>query len=197
MMKLYSVHTKCCSSELRIFYHISTEGVQPNISRHIAILMCYSLSKTTWDMGRTYLIWISCFCLSLNNDMHSHLKYNSPFLFMPSALNEVQLQWRHNEHGSVSNHRRIGCLFKLLFSCRPKKISKLRATGLCVRNPPVTVGFPSQRASNAENVSIWWSVHYIQWQEHGNEPTFTGIQVTTRSGNLQEIYVWNSQEHTE
>ena len=28
--------------------------------------------------------------------------------------------------------------------------------GLCVGNSPVTGEFPAQRASNAENVSIWW-----------------------------------------
>ena len=39
---------------------------------------------------------------------------------------------------------------------RSKKISNLRVTGLCEGNSPVTGGFPSQRVSNAENVSIWW-----------------------------------------
>ena len=29
----------------------------------------------------------------------------------------------------------------------------------CEGNPPVTGGFPSQRTSNAENVSIWWRLH--------------------------------------
>ena len=29
------------------------------------------------------------------------------------------------------------------------------------RNPPVTGGFPSQRASNAKSVSIWWHHHGI------------------------------------
>ena len=40
-----------------------------------------------------------------------------------------------------------------------KKTSKLRVTGLSEGNPPVTGGIPSQRASNAENVSIWWRHH--------------------------------------
>ena len=49
-----------------------------------------------------------------------------------------------------------------------RKISKLRVTGLCEvippeplceGNPPVAGGFPSQRASNAENVSFWWRHH--------------------------------------
>ena len=33
--------------------------------------------------------------------------------------------------------------------------SKLRVTGLCVGNSPVTGEFPAQMASNAENNSIW------------------------------------------
>ena len=35
---------------------------------------------------------------------------------------------------------------------------------LCERNPPVTCGFPSQRASNMENVSIWSRHHVKQLQ---------------------------------
>ena len=39
-----------------------------------------------------------------------------------------------------------------------KENTKLRVTGLCEGNPPVASGFPSQRASNKENVSIL--LHY-------------------------------------
>ena len=42
---------------------------------------------------------------------------------------------------------------------RSKKRSKFRVTGLCEGNPLVTGEFPSQRASNAENVPIWWRHH--------------------------------------
>ena len=42
---------------------------------------------------------------------------------------------------------------------KSKKASKLRVTGLCVGNSPETGEFPAQRASNAENVSIWWRHH--------------------------------------
>ena len=43
------------------------------------------------------------------------------------------------------------------------KTSKLRVTGLCEGNLPVTGEFPAQKDSNAENVYIWWRhhVHYI------------------------------------
>ena len=44
-----------------------------------------------------------------------------------------------------------------------KKTSKLRVTGFCVGNSPVTGEFPAQRASNADNVSIWWRHH--EWLE--------------------------------
>ena len=36
-----------------------------------------------------------------------------------------------------------------------RKPSKLRVTGLCAWNSPGTGEFPTQMASNAENVSIW------------------------------------------
>ena len=40
-----------------------------------------------------------------------------------------------------------------------RKTSKLCVTGLSEGNSPVTGEFPSQRASNAENVFIWWCHH--------------------------------------
>ena len=75
---------------------------------------------------------------------------------------EWSLQWRHNEHDSVSNHQPHDCLLNHLFRGRSKKTSKLRVTGLCAGNSPVTGEFPAQRASNAENVSIWWRHHVFE-----------------------------------
>ena len=65
------------------------------------------------------------------------------------------LQWRHNGQDGVSNHQSHHCLLNRLFRCRSKKKSMLHVTGLCVGNSPVTGEFPAQKASNAENVSIW------------------------------------------
>ena len=50
-----------------------------------------------------------------------------------------------------------------LFRRRLKKTSKLHVTGLCEGNPSVTDGFPSQRASNAGKVSIWWRLHDLYY----------------------------------
>ena len=73
--------------------------------------------------------------------------------------NDNALRWRHNERDCVSNHQPHYCLLKRLFGRRSKKTSKLRVTGLCEGNSPETGEFPAQRASNAENVSIWWRHH--------------------------------------
>ena len=73
----------------------------------------------------------------------------------------VPPQWRHNEHDSVSNHQPHDCLPNRLFRRRSMKTSKLRVTGLCVGNSPGTGEFPTQMASNAESVSIWWRHHAI------------------------------------
>ena len=59
----------------------------------------------------------------------------------------------------VLNHQPHDCLLNFLSRHRSKKIAKLRVTGLCAGNSPVTGEFPAQKASNAENVSIWWRHH--------------------------------------
>ena len=50
-------------------------------------------------------------------------------------------------------------VYSTVYPRRGSKTSKLRATGLCEGNSPVTGEFPAQWASNAENVSIWWRHH--------------------------------------
>ena len=69
---------------------------------------------------------------------------------IPNLWEPMHLKWHHHERDGVSNHRRLNCLLNHLGSRRLKKTSKLRVTGLCEGKPPVTGGFPSQRASNAE-----------------------------------------------
>ena len=65
-------------------------------------------------------------------------------------------QWRYDERDGVSNHRRFDCLLNRSFRYRSKKTPHV--TGFCegIHGWPV---FPSQRASNAENVSIRWRHH--------------------------------------
>ena len=68
-------------------------------------------------------------------------------------------QWRHDECDGVLNLQRLDCLLSHLFRRRSKKTSKLRVTGLCEGNSQLTGEFPAQKASNVENVSVWWRHH--------------------------------------
>ena len=69
------------------------------------------------------------------------------------------LRWRQDDRDDVSNHQPHDCWLNRFFRHRSKKTSKLRVTGLCEGNSPVTGEFPTQRTSNAENVSTWWRHH--------------------------------------
>ena len=77
----------------------------------------------------------------------------------------LPLQWRHNEHDGVSNHPPHIHLLNRLFRHRSKKTSKLRVTGLLWGEFSGDRWIPAQRASNAENVSIWWRHHnpFVHW----------------------------------
>ena len=76
-----------------------------------------------------------------------------------SYRRDQSLQWRHNERDVVSNHQPFDCLLNRLFGRKSKETSKVRVTGLCTDISPITGEFPAQRASNTENVSIWWRHH--------------------------------------
>ena len=53
------------------------------------------------------------------------------------------LQWRHNERDGISNNQPHDCLLNRLFKAQIKE----------------NIKFTAPRASNAENVSIWWRHH--------------------------------------
>ena len=80
-------------------------------------------------------------------------------MLMNSFSHDRALQWRHNERGGVSNHKLHDCLLNRLFRHKWKKTSKLCVNSLCEGNSWVTGEFPTQRASNAEDVYIWWRRH--------------------------------------
>ena len=92
---------------------------------------------------------------------NNHYHHNENDALMHTVCASMSLQWRHNERDGVSNHQPHDCLLNRLFRHRSQKTSKLRVTGFCEGNSPVTGEFPAQRASNAEKVSIWWRHHVL------------------------------------
>ena len=95
------------------------------------------------------------------------------YMFLYSIM--ASLEWCHNERDSVSDHQPHVCLLNRLFRRRSKKTPQFRVTGLCVGNSPVTAGeFPTQKASNAENVSISWRHHVRTNTELGDKTNIAG-----------------------
>ena len=110
--------------------------------------MCWRIFNR-FETGKAY------FVKNLTVNLQIKMKVEKPI--SPSTS-----QWRHNGRAGVSNHQTHDCLHDHLFRCRSKKTSKLRVTSLCVGNSPVTGEFPAQKASNAENIFIWWR-HHASW----------------------------------
>ena len=98
--------------------------------------------QTRWTLMpslATYMLSCAVWALRTINNFTSqiHLFWISRFQF--------SLLWRHNERDGVSNYQPHDFLLNCLFRRRSKKTSKLRVTGLCEGNSPLTGEFPSQR----------------------------------------------------
>ena len=103
----------------------------------------------------------------------------------------LSLLWRHNGRDGVSNYQPHYCLRNRLSRRRAKKISKLRVTGICAGNSPVTGEFPAQMANNAENVSIWWRHHVSwRWKSWPRSPAMTMVEVVLLRGHSCS-YKWS------
>ena len=115
----------------------------------------------TWTLLSGHII-IWRFCDILHLIIYIGLYRACYFASIIIAIGFLSLQWRHNERDGVSNYQPHDCLFNRLFRRRSKKTSKLRVTGLFRGAFTGDRWFPTQRASNAENVSIWWRHHVMQ-----------------------------------
>ena len=78
------------------------------------------------------------------------------------------LQWCHNECGGVSNHQRLDFSSQPFVKAQINENLTILRHWLCEGNWPVTSEFPTQRASNAKNVSIWRR-HYKIWTNQSHK----------------------------
>ena len=97
----------------------------------------------------------------------------------------TSIHWRHNGHDGVLNHQSHDCFLNRLLRRRSKKTPKLRVTGLCEGNSSVTGEFSAQRASNAENVSIWRGGHVPQTSSMGPRLD-NSVLVASRHANVMQ-----------
>ena len=152
------------SSEMRIL-------ITPVICVYIWYI-CVSITPSAYIDNSTFSenhLWSTRIMMTSSHNTESISTSSgyirSPNVMIPTVvcwLAQITLQWRHNERDGVSNHQPHDCLLNRLFRCKSKKTPKVSVTGLCVGNSPVTGDFTAQRASIAENVSIWWRHHGIR-----------------------------------
>ena len=114
----------------------------------IPLNVCYSLEETSSNTYSPATIHLSQVSIETKFEI-----WSDSCVEIWRSTNTL-LQWRHNGQRRLKSHA-LGGLFKLT----SKKISKPALLALCEGNPPVTGEFPSQRARNAENVSIEWCHH--------------------------------------
>ena len=102
-------------------------------------------------------------------------KINPVCWSIPSGLfmNMPSDQWRwgltDNHYNDVimsamaSQITSVSIVYLTVSSGADLRKHQFRVTGLCLGNSPVTGKFPAQRASNAENVSIWPCHHEVDF----------------------------------
>ena len=162
------------SKDNREAHHLrALDGTVFNTSQMLAYLV-YNMSRSLDCLysfegyvhvkyGTCVTVWSSCWLqmswLLFGARTSGTIMMTGGLVGIRCAQHSVALQWCHNGCDGISNNQPHHCWLNRLFRHRSKKTSKLRVTGLCVGNSPVTGEFPAQMASNVENVSNWWCHH--------------------------------------
>ena len=164
----------------------------------------YTFYSNLWNLSSD--IWPKPSEMSdMSDDFHEHCQYRKSHCGDKMILRPSYLHNGISYTGKTSLYW-IGaqpheCLPNRLFRRGSKKISKLRVTGLCAGNSLVTSEFPTQRASNAENVSIWWRHHGFWWSDGNQSKRPHSKTATTRTATLSGIttrtatLLWSKRPH--
>ena len=121
------------------------------------LLQWNNINHSVWYLQSThYFVWMRISQITLANLLnnvytkHQHVISNTDFRVLESG----KFVHYSDVIKSVlaSQITRVPFVCSRFFRRRSKKTPKLRVTALCERNPPMTGGFPSERASNAEEM---------------------------------------------
>ena len=139
-------------------------------------LSCQTLSISGgWDSNR----YFSCSYMDIKPFLLCAGKYEKKHGICHDDLSS--LQWRHNEPGGVSNHRRVHSLFNYLFRRRSKKTSKLRVTGICMGNSPIKAAKVSVSFFNLPEVPVCNALQWHHVSVMASQITGTSIVCSTVS----------------
>ena len=120
------------------------------------IIWSNKITRSTWVKKRhasVNFLWLLCDCnvplaiTTRNKQKDVWLLYwqRHTFTYSDTQSATSSLHWRHNGRNGVPNHQLHDCLLNRLFRRRSNNTSKVRVTGLCEGNSPVTGEFPAQR----------------------------------------------------
>ena len=198
MLTLFFVPHPTEQSNMQGSFWKCAQPMRDNITlqHHLSLAGCIqdSFTACTWcglDPEMSFMIFHFRIWIQMRGH---HLTFNTNHTadVSPWPHHLWTKQWLHNERSGISNHRCLDCLLNHLLRRRSKKTSKLPITGLCEGNPPVTGGFPSQMASNAENVSIWWRRHEFAtwWKLQGAHQIVWNLSQTQFSHSAGRQTTW-------
>ena len=127
-----------------------------HIFQHICVMMYRFCNNATTNFNPHMYFSLLSGWRDTCKHLYKFLWRKCYLLLMMINISYRPLLWRHNGCDGVSNHQPRDCLLNHSFMCRSTIKQKLRVTGLCAGDSPVTGEFPAQMASNAENAPIWW-----------------------------------------
>ena len=171
-------HVPQCTILSQKCAHMCTFLLQNDALWDICLMHCGICEMGPFCLGTSMTIFSLLYLrteskMSFLRDYHHWLHWKLSCF----ELSLYSLQWRHNKRDGISNRRRLDCLLNRLFMRKSKKTPKIRYTGLCEGNPPVTGGFPSQRTNNAEKSfrlmtsSCWRNLRCFTGSCHASDKT--------------------------
>ena len=156
-------------------YGISFENVVYEMAVILFSWRWVKWAPENWNMSAHKQCW-ACYIGPLSSSLPTHLKIGHPYMKCTSVWfsNELRLlDWKighqNKNHSDVimgamaSQTTSLTIVYSTVYSGadQEENIKAPRHWPLC-GEVTVTGEFPTQRASNAENVSVWWRHHEFQ-----------------------------------
>ena len=124
--------------------------------------LCILALNHRYGIPTFWFVGVVVFWVTINTAWSNQCQWSDHERWQANQL--TALQWRHKGRDGVSNHQPHYCLLNCLFWLRSKKTSKLRVTGLCEGNSPVT---------------IWWRHHGKPHQNSMKRESFLECTIST------------------
>ena len=138
-----------------------------SIRRRVSVLLYNMQVASRWQFANIFamiLFWKSACNLHAQWYLMIHAAHKLLHQLMMDVIAAVNQDWLDHCNdvimgATASQITRLTVVYSKVYRRKSKKTSKLRVTCLCEGNSPVTDEFTTQRANNAESVSIWWCHH--------------------------------------